>query len=167
MTNAAAFSGAYVPNLGPSAEGFLMPAVDEEAVPFWEATRRGELVVQACSACGRLRHPPRPMCPSCRSTRRKWRTVAGTGTIWSFAVPHPPLLEPYSSLAPYNVVVVELDADPRIRFVGNLVTDVDASLDSVDPSTIRIGEPVEMVFKPFTRKDGSTESLPFWIRRSA
>jgi len=167
MSNAAAFSGAYVANLGPSAKGFLLPAVDEEALPFWEAARRGELVIQACSACGRLRQPPRPMCPSCRSTQRQWRAVPGTGTIWSFAVPHPPLLEPYSSLAPYNVVVVELDVEPRIRFVGNLVTDVDAPLNSVDPSTIRIGEPVEAVFRSFGRKDGSTESLPFWVRRSA
>ena len=167
MSNAAAFSGAYVANLGPSVEGFLLPAVDEEAVPFWVAARRGELVIQACSSCGRLRHPPRPMCPACRSTARQWRPVPRTGTVWSFAVPHPPLLEPYSSVAPYNVIVVELDAEPRIRFVGNLVADADAPLDSVDPSTIRIGEPVEMVFKTFERKDGSSESLPFWVRRPA
>lgn len=165
MTNAAAFSGGYVPNLGPSAEGFLLPAVDEEALPFWEAARRGELVIQACRVCGRLRHPPRPMCPACHSTEREWRRLPGTGTVWSFVVPHPPLLEPYSGLAPYNVIVVELDADPRIRFVGNLVTDADAPLNSVDPGSIRIGEPVEMVFKTFERKDGSQESLPFWVRR--
>lgn len=165
MSNAAAFSGADVPNLGPSAEGFLLPAVDEETMGFWEAARRGELVVQACRSCGRLRHPPRPMCPACRSTDREWRAVPGTGTVWSFAVPHPPLLVPYSSLAPYNVVVVELDADPRIRFVGNLLDGADAPLDSVDPSTVRIGEPVEVVFKSFGRTDGTSETLPFWVRR--
>ena len=143
------------------------PVFTPDAAFFWEGAARGQLLGQRCADCARLRHPPRPMCPSCRSTERQWRAIAGTGTIWSMAVPHPPLLEPYSSLAPYNVVVVELDADSRIRFVGNLVTEVDASLDSVDPSTIRIGEPVEVVFKPFTRKDGSSESLPFWVRRSA
>jgi uncharacterized protein len=166
VTNAAAFSGGYVANLGPSKEGFLLPAVDEEAVPFWEAAKKDRLVIQACGRCGRLRHPPRPMCPSCHSTERTWKEVPGTGTVWSYVVPHPPLLEPYSGLAPYNVVVVELDVDPCIRFVGNLVTDADAPLDSVDPSTIRIGEPVEVVFKTFERKDGSTEALPFWVRRT-
>jgi uncharacterized OB-fold protein len=166
VTNAAAFSGAYVPNLGPSVEGFLLPAVDEEALGFWEAARRGELVVQACGACGRLRHPPRPMCPACRSTERLWRPVPGTGTVWSYVVPHPPLLEPYAGLAPYNVIVVELDVEPRIRFVGNLVESAQSSLDSIDPSTIRIGEPVEVTFKTFERPDGSTESLPFWVRRT-
>jgi uncharacterized OB-fold protein len=107
------------------------------------------------------------MCPSCHSTERGYKEMSRTGTVWSYVIPHPPLLEPYSSVAPYNVVVVELDEDPLIRFVGNLVEDVDAPLDSVDPHSIRIGEPVEMVFRTFERKDGTTESLPFWVRRSA
>ena len=153
-------------DLGPSVEGFLLPAVDQEAEGFWAGTKEGKLLVQACGSCGRLRHPPRPMCPSCRSTRRTWQEVQGTGTVWSFVVPHPPLLSPYSELAPYNVIVVELDADPRIRFVGNLVEGPDGALDSVDPATIRIGEPVEVAFRRFERADGSAEVLPFWVRRS-
>jgi Rubredoxin-like zinc ribbon domain (DUF35_N) len=104
MSNAAAFSGGYVANLGPSEEGFLMPAVDEEGGFFWEGTLAGELRIQACESCGKLRHPPRPMCPSCRSTARGWRRVGGKGTIWSFVVPHPPLLKPYSDLAPDDPV---------------------------------------------------------------
>ncbi|MHB8329546.1 MAG: Zn-ribbon domain-containing OB-fold protein [Acidimicrobiales bacterium] len=167
MTNAAAFSGAYVANLGPSVGGFLLPAVDEEAVAFWEGTRAGELRIQACGSCGKLRHPPRPMCTACRSTAREWRTVPGTGTVWSFVVPHPPLLQPYSDLAPYNVIVVELDSDPLIRFVGNLVKDADGELNGVDPAGIRIGEPVEVVFKRFERSDGSVEALPWWVRSGA
>jgi uncharacterized protein len=164
MANAAAFSGAYVVNLGPSVEGFLLPAGDEEGGFFWEGTARGELRIQKCNACGRLRHPPRPMCPHCRSTDRSWAAVAGTGTVWSFVVPHPPLLPPYSDLAPYNVIVVSLDAHPTIRFVGNLVPGADGALNDIDPATIRIGEPVQVVFKRFERADGSEQTLPFWVR---
>lgn len=166
MTNAAAFSGGGATNLGPSVDGYLLPTIDDEGAPFWQAAKEGRLLVQACAACGRLRHPPRPMCPSCHSTDRTWNEVAGTGTIWSFVVPHPPLLEPYTSVAPYNVVVVELDAEPRIRFVGNLLSDPDAGLDSIDPATIGIGDPVEVAFKTFVRQDGSTATLPVWVRRS-
>ena len=166
MTNAAAFSGSYVANRGPSREGFLLPASDEEAAFFFEGTRQGELRIQACGSCGRLRHPPRPMCPACRSTERTWKALPATGTVWSYVVPHPPLLQPYSDLAPYNVIVVELDAEPRIRFVGNLVESVDAPLNGVDPHSIRIGEPVEVVFRRFERADGSDEVLPFWVRRA-
>ena len=164
MTNAAAFSGGYVANLGPSREGFLLPAMDEESRAFWEGTKEGELRVQACASCGRLRHPPRPMCPSCRSVAREWRRMSGKATVWSFIAPHPPLLAPYAERAPYNVVVVELEEEPTIRFVGNLVTTPDGEIDEVDPATIRIGEPVEAIFKRFERADGSEEYLPFWMR---
>lgn len=164
MANAAAFSGASVVNPGPSVEGFLLPAGDEESAFFWEGTSRGELRVQSCNTCGKLRHPPRPMCPGCRSTDRGWTRMSGKGTVWSFVVPHPPLLAPYSGLAPYNVIAVSLDEDPAIRFVGNLVTGPDGALNSIDPDTIRIGEPVEVVYKRFTRADGSEQTLPFWIR---
>lgn len=164
MSNAAAFSGAYVANRGPSAEGFLLPAMDPEAAEFWEATKRGELLVQACGSCGKLRHPPRPMCTSCRSTKRTWKKMSGRATVWSFVVPHPPLLQPYSDMAPYNVIVVTLDENPNIRFVGNLCSSPEAPLGDVDPATIRIGEPVAVAFKTFTRNDGSQETVPVWVR---
>jgi uncharacterized OB-fold protein len=60
--------------------------------------------------------------------------------------------------------VVELDEDRNIRFVGNLVSGVDGALNEIDPETIRIGEPVQVVFKTFTRADGSEQTLPFWVR---
>ena len=100
------------------------------------------------------------MCPRCRSTQREWKQVEGKGTVWSYAVPHPPLLKPYSDLAPYNIIVVALDQEPTIRFVGNLVTGPDGAINEIDPATIRIGEPVEVVFKRFLRADGSKRPCP-------
>ena len=79
---------------------WLLPVVDDDGAPFWAAAREGELRMQACVQCGRLRFPPRPMCPHCRSTGSDWPLMSGRGTIWSFVVPHPPLLKPYSDLAP-------------------------------------------------------------------
>ena len=150
-------------NLGPSVEGFLLPAGDEDGGFFWEGTAEGELRIQKCNSCGHLRHPPRPMCPRCRSTEGV-AEMSGKGTVWSFVVPHPPLLQPYSDLAPYNVIVVGLDEDPTLRFVGNLVAGPDGALNEIDPESIRIGEPVEVVFKTFRRADGSEQTLPFWVR---
>lgn len=99
----------------------LIPVGDAEAAGFWDGTAAGELRIQACVNCGRLRHPPRPMCPYCQSTERTWRTMSGKGTLWSYVVPHPPLLPGFAELAPYNVVVVALDEDPVIRLAGNIV----------------------------------------------
>jgi uncharacterized OB-fold protein len=140
--------------------GFLLPDLeDETSAPFWEGTARGELLVQACGACGARRMPPRPMCPVCRSIAVVWVPTSGRGTIWSFIVPHPPLLPAYAEVAPYNAIVVALDEDATIRFVGNLVTGVDGAIDEIDPATIEIGEPVRVVYAPV-----DDVLLPRWVR---
>jgi uncharacterized OB-fold protein len=139
---------------------FLLPDVDsEDSGPFWAGTARHELLVQACGACGRWRFPPRPMCPHCRSIEVRWEPASGNATIWSYVVPHPPLLPAFAEIAPYNVIVVTLDEDPTIRMVGNLLATPDGPINEVDPSTIQIGEPVRVVFQ---QVDDVT--LPRWVR---
>jgi uncharacterized OB-fold protein len=85
--------------------------------------------------------------------------VSGRGTIWSFVVPHPPLLEPFSTSAPYNVIVVALDEDPTVRLIGNLV-DENGSINTIDPATIIIGEAVHIVFETID----DDISMPRWAR---
>jgi uncharacterized protein len=128
-------------------EGFILPLRDDDSGPFWEGTKAGELRMQRCGGCGRLRFPPRPMCPWCRSMESDWPVMSGRGTIWSFVVAHPPLLPAYAALAPYNVIVVALEEDPTIRLVGNLVASDDGPINDIDPSTIEIGQPVRVVFQ--------------------
>src|SRR4051812_30819701 len=43
------------------------PPRNQDNAFFWEGVDRHELLIQKCSSCGRLRHPPRPMCPNCQS----------------------------------------------------------------------------------------------------
>jgi uncharacterized protein len=137
----------------------LLPVVDDDGAPFWAATLRGELRMQACGSCGRLRFPPRPMCPHCRSLAVEWPLMSGRGRIWSYVVPHPPLLPDYAELAPYNVVVVALDEDPTLRMVGNLVARPDGGINEVDPATIDIGASVQVVFPQVS----ADLALPRWI----
>jgi hypothetical protein len=125
----------------------LVPQPDDDSQPFWDGGLKGELRMQACAKCGHLRFPPRPMCPWCRSLDCDWPVMSGTGEIWSFVVPHPPLLPAYAELAPYNVVVVALDEDPRLRLVGNLVASPDGAINEIDPSAIEIGQRVRAVFQ--------------------
>jgi uncharacterized protein len=143
-----------------TASTWLLPDVeDPTAAAFWEGTARGELLVQACGACGKRRMPPRPMCPACQSTAVTWEATSGRGRIWSYIVPHPPLLPAYAEVAPYNAIIVELEEDPMIRFAGNLVTSADGPINEIDPATIAIGEPVRVVFAPV-----EDVFLPRWVR---
>jgi hypothetical protein len=139
---------------------WLLPDLsDATSNEFWLGCARGDLHVQACAACGERRMPPRPMCPQCRSTQVRWEPTSGRGRIWSFIVPHPPLLPAFAAVAPYNAIVVELEEDPGIRFVGNLVASADGEINEIDPATIAIGESVRVVFH---RIDDVT--LPRWVR---
>lgn len=145
-----------------AASGFVLPGLeDPEARPFWEGTARGELLLQTCADCGKMRMPPRPMCYACRSIRVRWTKASGRGRVWSFVVAHPPLLPAYAEFAPYNVIVVELDEDPTLRLVGNLVESADGPINGIDPQTIRIGEQVAVVFAKI-----EDVALPRWVRAS-
>jgi uncharacterized OB-fold protein/acyl dehydratase len=110
------------------------PAVNQDNAFFWEGAGRGELLIQRCGSCGRLRHPPRPMCPECRSL--DWDTVAsrGRGAVYSYVVPHHPPVPSFDY--PYVVVLVELEEGTRL--VSNLV--------DVEPADVAVGMPVEVCF---------------------
>ncbi|MGV9883751.1 Zn-ribbon domain-containing OB-fold protein [Streptomyces sp. NPDC003006] len=141
-------------------EPLLTPTVDDDGTPFWAYAARGELRIQACAgtACRELRFPPRPCCPHCQSFDSEWRRMSGRGRVWSYVVPHPPLLPAYAAQAPYNAIVVELADAPRIRLVGNLVAEPDAPLNSVDPRRLRIGAKVQVVFA-----DVGGVTVPRWV----
>jgi len=100
------------------------------------------------------------MCPNCNSLDHTWDAMSGRGRVWSYVVPHPPTLPAFMEVAPYNVVVVELDEDPTIRLVGNLLASPDGAINDIDPATIQIGEAVRVVFQPA----GEDVFLPRWVR---
>ena len=57
------------------------------------------------------------------------------------------------------MITVALDEDPTLRLVGNLVARPDGPINEVDPATIRIGEPVRVVFQQV-----EDVWLPRWMR---
>jgi uncharacterized OB-fold protein len=99
------------------------------------------------------------MCARCRSLEIRWEPTSGRGRVWSFIVPHPPLLPAFAEVAPYNAIIVELEEDPAIRFAGNLVTSAEGEINEIDPTTIAIGEPVQVVFHQI-----DDVWLPRWTR---
>ena len=111
-----------------------LPAANAETLPWWEAAREHRLVAQRCMACGALRHPPGPRCPSCSASESDWQELSGRGVVYTYTVVHQQFVP---ADVPYVVVAVELDEG--VRMVSNLV---DASADEV-----RIGQRVDVAWE--------------------
>jgi uncharacterized OB-fold protein/acyl dehydratase len=124
------------PEAGPTEEPRRpRPAMNQDTAFFWEGVKNSELLIQRCASCGELRHPPRPMCPSCNSL--EWDSVrsSGRGRVYSYVVHHHPPIPPLE--APYIVALVELEE--KTRLVANLV--------GLAPEDVRIDMPVEVAFE--------------------
>jgi uncharacterized protein len=112
------------------------PIVTDDSAVFWDAAARHRLAAQRCRGCGALRHPPRPMCPHCRSLEFEASELSGQGTLYSYAVLHHPKHPAFD----YPVLAALVDLDEGIRLVSNLV--------DVEPAGIRIGMRLEVTFVP-------------------
>jgi uncharacterized OB-fold protein len=85
-----------------------------EAKPLWDGLREGELRLQRCGACERLRFPPVASCPYCGAVGGEWEEVSPRGRLYSWVTTHVPFEESLAGQVPYVVATVELDAGPRI-----------------------------------------------------
>ena len=113
-----------------------MPAITEEGAPYWEGCRAGELRLQRCTACERLRFPPSVLCPHCLAEGGEWVALSGRGMIYSFIVVHRPQHPAFFDDVPYNVAIVELEEGLRLH--TNIVGCANEEL--------RVGLPLEVVF---------------------
>jgi uncharacterized OB-fold protein/acyl dehydratase len=107
------------------------PALTQDNAFWFEGARQHKLLIQHCTRCGTLRHPPRPMCSACRSY--DWDTVeaSGRGTVYSFVVNHYPQVPAFD----YPLAIGLIELEEGTRLVANVT--------GVDPGEIRIGMPVE------------------------
>ncbi len=112
------------------------PAITPDNAFFWDGVGERKLLIQRCT-CGRLRHPPGPMCPTCRSL--EWDSVeaSGRGRVYSFVVAHHPPIPPFEY--PNLIALIELEEGTRL--VSNLV--------GVVPADVRVGMPVSVEFREF------------------
>ncbi len=118
---------------------FPSPIPDFDAEEFWAGCNRGELLMQRCAACRKFRWLPRPMCPFCNSLEREWIKVSGKAKVYTYTIITHPVHPAAVSRVPYNVAQVQLDEDPDLILVTNLV--------GISNEDIRIGMPVQVVFE--------------------
>ena len=114
----------------------LAPIVTLDAKFFWDAADKGEFVGERCADCGKLRFPPRPMCPHCQSVKREVVKLSGRGTVYSWILPRHPM--PFGFKEAPIVAVIELEEGYRL--VSNLY--------EVPFEQVKAGMPVEVFFAP-------------------
>jgi uncharacterized protein len=124
----------------------LRPIVSRDTAFFWEGTAAGELRIQRCGGCGRLRHPPGPACPACGAAKPEYIVAAGTGEVYSYVVQHHPPVP--GRRLPIVVALVRLTEG--VRMTGELL--------GVSRERVRIGLPVRA---EFVRVDDAL-TLPAW-----
>jgi uncharacterized OB-fold protein len=117
-----------------------MPVPNETTAPFWEAARHRILALQRCSGCSRLHHPPLLYCPECHSNTFEWTEVSGKGTVWSYTIMRQARVVGFEDMIPYACMAVEIDEQPGVLVLGNLV--------EADPESVRVGMRVEVRFEP-------------------
>jgi uncharacterized OB-fold protein len=78
----------------------------------------------------------------------RFEEVSGKGTVYTFSVMNDKRVRGFEDRLPYVAVWVELEEQPLLITLGNLV--------QTTPEDVRIGLPVEVVFENLT----STITLP-------
>ena len=129
-----------------------LPVVTPDTAPFWEGLSRGELRMQTCSECGRMRFYPGPVCPYCRSRDSHWVTVSGHGTIDTWTVVHRTTLSWFADNLPYVVALIRLAEDPTVRIASNVEIE--------DPADLREGMAVEARFSVLADSIGIHHFVP-------
>ncbi len=92
------------------------PALTQDNRFFFDGAREGKLLIQRCTSCGTLRHPPRPACANCRSFEWDTQTASGRGTVYSYVVNHYPQVPAFD----YPLVVALIELEEGTRLVADL-----------------------------------------------
>lgn len=124
---------------------------DELTKPFWDAANEERLVIQNCSACNRLQHPPAPTCHQCGTgDNLEWKEMSGRGKIYNYGVVFDCPVRLLQEDQAFNVAVIMLDEDPGIQMYSHLP--------GTPADEVPVGASVEVVFE--TTANG--QKVPEW-----
>ena len=128
---------------------WIRPALDPSALDlaYFEAAAEGRLIVQRCDSCDHRQFPPKTLCTNCGATPG-WMQAAGVGEIHTFTVVRRHGVEPFRSMAPFILAMIDLPEGARL--MGNVVV--------ADPEVVRVGDPVEA----YALRIDARMALPLW-----
>ena len=117
-----------------------VPAPDDVTRFYWQAAADHRLVLQRCRACHKMQYPPEICCAHCQAEEFDAADTTGRGVIYSYSVVDRPLHAGFVEALPYVVALVELDDQPGLRILTNLV-------DVPEGTRLSCGMPVEVTFE--------------------
>jgi uncharacterized OB-fold protein len=116
----------------PSQPSRIKPPLGPDNAWWWDEVAKGtSFPIQRCAACGKLRHPPRPMCDACRSMEWDFVAASGRATLHSYTVIHHPAFPGYE----YPIIIALVDLEEGERAISQLV--------DCDRDAVRIGMSLE------------------------
>lgn len=110
------------------------PAINIDNAFWFEEVSQHRLVIQRCTDCHTLRHPPGPGCFACGSFA--WDTVeaAGSGHLYSWTVAH----HPKDPAFDYPLIIGLVELAEGVRLTTNLV--------DVEADELEAGMPLELTW---------------------
>ena len=114
----------------------LLPRITPANAHFWQGGAEGELRILRCR-CGCYVHPPTSHCPECLGKALSPEPVSGRGTVETFTLNHQPWVPAPDH--PYAIAIVELDEQPGLRLMTNIV--------GCPAESVAIGMRVRVVFE--------------------
>lgn len=125
------------------------PVAQPEELPFYEGLAVGELKVPWCVTCDSHVWRPKSHCTTCYSPVSEWRTLAGTGVIYSYSIVHRSD-GAFQEIAPYVLAWITLDGGPTMV----------ANVTAADRDDVCVGARVTLVKpEPDDRRRGAVFSV--------
>lgn len=114
-----------------------LPTINILTRPFWEGTKRHELLLQRCRECGRYRFPPRVICPGCISEEFDWIPASGRGAVYTYTVVYRSPMPSFDADLPYVIGIIELEEGARVM----------SHVIGCRPEEVKVGLSVQLVFE--------------------
>lgn len=124
---------------------------------FLDGLKRGELWARKCNKCGRVMIPPRMYCEEDFRPTDEWVRVKDAGSVNTFSISY---VNNDASRRdePILVAVVEIDGASAQMGILHL-------LGEVSPGEVRIGMPVEAVWKAEKERTGAITDIAYFRPR--
>ena len=119
---------------------------------FREIKDNAKIMGTRCQQCDLIYVPPRIYCERCFSELKEWLEVQGRGTVHTYAVAY---FDLDGARLPEPIVVA------MVKF-GDVYGGLVHRLGEVRPEEVKIGMPVEVVFKDKDERVGSISDIAYF-----